>query len=71
MLLNFIEKKCCQVNGSIKFSLQAFEQHCALQSEEPLGLSRAVVALKISRIKTKTGEEISAPHWIALLVAAS
>lgn len=59
------------MNGSIKFPLQAFEQRWALQREDSLGLSRAATALKISGIKTKTGEEISVPCWIILLVASS
>lgn len=59
------------MDGFIEFPLQAFELHCALQTEDVLGLSWAVTALKTSRIKTKIGEEISVPHWVILLVASS
>lgn len=59
------------MNGPIKLPLQAFEQQCTLQREDPLGLSPAVTALRPAELKQKIGEAISAPHWLAVLVASS
>lgn len=59
-------KKCGLVNGSIKFSLQAFEQHCTLQREGTLGLSQAVLALNLQNSTKTRGSNLSISlDWIA------